>query len=256
MFRREIHKAETGAEKRARPLCREVACGTARCLTSWTCSTGSGRGPCFFSGRFLEVNKNIFFPKTYSARTVLDGCCEEKGQRDHQEQHSVNHVRRRLCGGAEERKGKSSSKAKTAKLAKKLADCTASGGLCKECKGQRDQLEQPSGDRVRRRLDGEENKVHQGGKEMASPLVRQRQGQPKNLQSAPHWAASARSVKTRSTRPSRTIWCVPCQAEAGLRDRDRAHQGGQEMEDSQSVPYRTASGRRVTKRSLRPSSTI
>jgi hypothetical protein len=33
---------------------------------------------------------------------------------------------------------------------------------------------------------------------------------------------------------------------------EQAHTGGEEMEDSQSVPYRTASGRRVTKRSMRP----
>jgi hypothetical protein len=55
-----------------------------------------------------------------AAITILDGRCEEKGQRNHQEQHSVNRVRQRLCGGGEERKGKSSSKAKRAKLAKNL----------------------------------------------------------------------------------------------------------------------------------------
>jgi hypothetical protein len=94
----------------------------------------------------------------------------------------------------------------------------------------------------------EECKAHQGGKEMESPLARRRrQSQPKILQSAPHRAASARRVKTRSTQLSRTIWCVPCQAAAGWRDRDRAHQGSEEIEDSQSAPHREASASSVKK---------
>jgi hypothetical protein len=115
-----------------------------------------------FSRMFSEVNETVFpLPNwkespTLTARTVLDGRCEEKGQRDHQEQHSVNRVRRQLCGGGEERKVRSSGEAKTAKLSKRLAECTASGGLWKEC-------------------------------------------------------------KERSTRLSRTIWYVPCQAGAGWR---------------------------------------
>jgi hypothetical protein len=71
--------------------------------------------------------------------------------------------------------------------------------------------------RVGRRPDGEEDcKTTQREKPSCKAKTAE---SANNLQSAPHSAASARSVKCkeRSTRPSRTIWCEPCRTAAGWR---------------------------------------
>jgi hypothetical protein len=96
----------------------------------------------------------------------------------------------------EERKGKSSSEAKAAKSAKYLQSVPYWAASVRRGQYQRDHQDQSSVYRVGRRLDGKECKAHQGGKERKSPPARQRRPSwPKNLQSVPYRAASARRVK-------------------------------------------------------------
>jgi hypothetical protein len=106
-------------------------------------------------------------------------------------------------------------------------------------KGQRNHQEPSSVYRVRRQLDGKPIKA---AKKRKSPLARQRRPSQPRLAEFTVSSGLCEESKERSTLPSRTIKCVPFQAAAGWRG--IAHQGGKDL---QSVPYRTASVRRVKK---------
>jgi hypothetical protein len=86
--------------------------------------------------------------------------------------------------------------------------------------------------------------VHQGGKdeEKKNPLARQRRTSRPRLAECTVSDGLCEESKEKSMRPSRSIKCVPCQAAAGWRG--VAHKGGKDL---QSVPYWTASVRRVNK---------
>jgi hypothetical protein len=158
----------------------------------------------------------------------------------------------------EERKGKSSSKAKkTVKLAKNLqrAPYWRAAVRRKQGLGQRNHQDQTSVYRVGRRLDGEECKALQQGEE--------------KLAECTVLGGLCEESKERSTRPSRTIKCVLCPAAAGWRgvqspsrrQRKESPPARQrrpsQPKNLQSVPYRAASSRRVKKeRSTRPSRPI
>jgi hypothetical protein len=152
----------------------------------------------------------------------------------------VNHVRRRLCGGKAHQCGEV-----MATITAHRRDCSHSGRgqnlqsaphWAASARSVKTRSTRPSSTR-------QCEPCQTAGVRRQSPSRRRRNGKPrmhrpdcshtgqgKNLQSARHWAASGRSVKTRSTRPTRTIQWEPCQAAAGWRDRD----SGEEMEDLQS----------------------
>jgi hypothetical protein len=150
----------------------------------------------------------------------LDGRCEERKERSTQPSRTIQWEPCQAATGwrGEERKGKPSSKAKTAKSAKYYLQRATywTAAVRRGKKGQRYRQEQFSGNRVGRRLDGEERKVNATVNNSPVGTVSgggwmERSAKP--IKAAKKYILTACTLsdgrceerKERSTRPSRTI---------------------------------------------------